>query len=127
MFARSGVVTSEWCEHLGVRGAERDELAKKQVQDAVKGEGRSDLNEAELILKSTSDEYKGVVWVRAETCDLIYVSFPNSASFCLYSAMRDSCSPSQHMSRKAGHCAMWSVILVLLINLVITMHGVQYP
>ena len=51
MFARSEVVTSEWCEHLGVRGAERDELAKKQVQDAIKGEGRSDLNEAELIKK----------------------------------------------------------------------------
>ena len=88
---------------------------------------RSDLNEAELIIKSMSDDYKGVVRMRAETCDLIYLSFPNSASFCLYSVMRDSCSPSQHMSRKAGHCAMWSVILVLLINLAITLHGVQYP
>ena len=52
MFARSGVVTSEWCEHLGVRGGECDELAKKQVQGAVKGEGRSGLNEAELIIKA---------------------------------------------------------------------------
>ena len=74
-----------------------------------------------------SDEYKGFVWVRAETCDLIYVSFPNSASFCLYSAMRDSCSPSQHLSRNAGHCVMCSMMLVLLVNLAITKHGVQYP
>ena len=48
------------------------------------------------------------------------------ASFCLYSSIWFSCSPSQHWSRRAGQRAMWSVIVVLLVNLATTKHGVQY-
>ena len=49
----------------------------------------------------------------------------SSASFSLYSDIRSSCSPSQHWFRRAGHRAICSVMLVLLVNLATTKHGVQ--